>query len=98
MKAYRMLALRYDVLELPPEAQQNSRSYSRSGQSSERGPPSRPKMAAERNCQREGPSRGVSQRNFVHAYNALERLRGRVIRRGKRDLSRVSQAARSAVR
>jgi hypothetical protein len=97
MKAYRMLALRYDVLELPPEAQQNSRSYSRSGQSSERGPPSRPKMAAERNCQR-GAQPSVSQRNFVHAYNALERLRGRVIRRGKRDLSRASQAARSAVR
>jgi hypothetical protein len=106
MKAYRTLVLRRDILELQPEAQQRIPALLKvwaefRARASER---------AENGGRTQLPERGQLRRlaeKFVRAYNALEWLRGRVIRRGMRaplvldarlrlgggrDLSRVSQS------
>jgi putative transposase len=83
MDAYRALVLRYDVLRLPPEAQQRIPALLRVQEEFRKWAAEWAKSNGKVPLPERSPLRRLA-REFVRAYRALEWLRGQVIKHGTR--------------
>ena len=82
-RAYRALVLKYDILRLPPEIQQKVTALLRVQEELRRWATEWAKSNGRAPLPQERPLRYLAQK-FVHAYNASEWLRERVVKRGMR--------------
>jgi putative transposase len=83
VEAYRALLLRYDVLKLPPEAQQRIPALLRVQEEFRRWAAEWAKNGGKVPLPERSPLKYLA-REFVHAWNALKQLRGQAIKRGMR--------------
>jgi putative transposase len=82
-RAYRALLLKYDILGLPPEVQQKIPALLRAQEEFRRWAAEWAKSGGKVPMPEENPLRYLAHK-FVHAYSALEWLRGHTIKRGIR--------------
>ena len=82
-KAYRALLLKYDIMRLPPDVQQKLAGLLKIQEEFRRWASEWAKNNGEAPLPEQNPLKYLAEK-FVHAWRALDWLRGRVIRHGMR--------------